>query len=195
MPTGYTHEIGEGATFEKFAMSCARNFGALVTMRDDPADAEIPDEFAPDTKYYDGMIEKAHATLSELATMTDAEATANAEEAYRAELRSQQERMDKNEALRRKYEAMLEKVCEWTPPTPDHAGLKRFMREQIEGSIEFDCSYRDDAPVLATPEEYKRALKERALRDLEYGTAERIKEIERANSRTAWVRALRASLK
>ena len=36
MPTGYTHELHEGEeiSFEKFVMSCARAFGALVLMRD-----------------------------------------------------------------------------------------------------------------------------------------------------------------
>jgi hypothetical protein len=38
MPTGYTEKLMEkGQTFQQFALLCARNFGALVMMRDDAA--------------------------------------------------------------------------------------------------------------------------------------------------------------
>jgi len=44
MPTGYTAEIYEGekeVTFEKFALTCARAFGACITIRDEPMSASI----------------------------------------------------------------------------------------------------------------------------------------------------------
>ena len=37
MPTGYTDKIKDGITFKEYAMGCARAFGALITMRDNPA--------------------------------------------------------------------------------------------------------------------------------------------------------------
>ena len=45
MPTGYTAGILEGETFEQYALQCAKAFGALVMMRDEPSDAPIPDQF------------------------------------------------------------------------------------------------------------------------------------------------------
>lgn len=45
MPTGYTANIKNGITFEEFALDCARNFGALIIMRDEPKDAPIPEQF------------------------------------------------------------------------------------------------------------------------------------------------------
>src|SRR6056297_1005549 len=45
MPTGYTHQIKDGISFEKYALGCARAFGATISMRDDPPDAEIPEKF------------------------------------------------------------------------------------------------------------------------------------------------------
>ena len=51
MPTGYTAYVQEGATFEEFVWRCARNFGALVTMRDEPTDVPVPDAFTP-SKYH-----------------------------------------------------------------------------------------------------------------------------------------------
>lgn len=194
MPTGYTADIDKGITFKQFALSCARNFGALITMRDDPHDAEIPDEFTPDTDHYDEALAKAEARFVELASMTEAQAAEKAEAEYREGLRAAADRNAERQALRDKYEAMLLKVEQWTPPTPDHAGLKRFMREQITESIRFDCGYVTPDPVLASPQEYIRAHKEQAIKDVEYYTQERQKEIERAAERTAWVKALRASL-
>ena len=44
MPIGYTSKLHDGdQPFNEFIMSCARAFGALVTMRDDPNDAPIPE--------------------------------------------------------------------------------------------------------------------------------------------------------
>jgi hypothetical protein len=51
MPTGYTAPIADGMTFEQFALGCARAFGALVTMRDEPSDAPIPERLEPDTPF------------------------------------------------------------------------------------------------------------------------------------------------
>jgi len=49
MASGYVHKmLDDKQDFRTFAMSCARAFGALITMRDEPADAPIPDEFKPD---------------------------------------------------------------------------------------------------------------------------------------------------
>lgn len=47
MPTGYTWDIKDEITFEQFIMNCARAFGALVEMRDEPRDKKIPDELKP----------------------------------------------------------------------------------------------------------------------------------------------------
>ena len=52
MPTGYTLELydGKDITFEEFVLKCARAFGALINMRDEPRDAPIPERFEP--SYY-----------------------------------------------------------------------------------------------------------------------------------------------
>lgn len=50
MPTAYTANISKGITFKEYALLCARNFGATITMRDEPLDAEIP-EFQPSDYY------------------------------------------------------------------------------------------------------------------------------------------------
>lgn len=37
--------MADGMTFEEFIMCCARGMGALITMCDDPSNAEIPKAF------------------------------------------------------------------------------------------------------------------------------------------------------
>ena len=62
MPTGYTAPIYEGEenfTFKKFAMRCARNFGALIEMRGEPLDAEIDfDKCFQPSDYYKKALER-----------------------------------------------------------------------------------------------------------------------------------------
>lgn len=43
MPSGYTSDIyhGKDVTFKEFALKCARNFGALMHMRDESLDTPI----------------------------------------------------------------------------------------------------------------------------------------------------------
>ena len=57
MPTGFTCDIKDGITFERFALNCARAFGALINMRDDSLDAEIPDEIKPSDHHVKALAE------------------------------------------------------------------------------------------------------------------------------------------
>lgn len=54
----------ENFTFPEFAMRCARNFGALIMMRDEPLDAPIPEKFEP-SGYYKKEYEKAKAAYED----------------------------------------------------------------------------------------------------------------------------------
>ena len=65
MPTGYTADVMDGKVtdFKLFAMQCARAFGALVIMRDEPLNAEIPDEFSP-SNYHFQELEQARERLA-----------------------------------------------------------------------------------------------------------------------------------
>ncbi len=63
MPTGYTADIAKGITFQQYAWSCARAFGALVMMRDEPSDAPIPEAFTP-SDYHVKALAEARAKLA-----------------------------------------------------------------------------------------------------------------------------------
>lgn len=196
MPTGYTADVGDGKVtdFATFAMQCARAFGALITMRDEPSNAQIPDEFAPHD-FHAKRLAEAKAELARLQALTVDQQTAEADAAHRSAVASWDRYEADKAAKRSRYETMLASVEAWRPPTADHAGMKKFMREQLTESIRFDCgpSYGARPVPRSRLQWYDDALA-KARRDVEYHEAEHAKEVERAKSRTAWVKALRASL-
>ena len=198
MPTGYTAQIADGISFEDFVMGCARAFGACITMRDDPHDTPIPDKFEP-SDYHVKALTKAGERLSELQGMTPEEAQAGADEEFKNEVIHIHQQINEMCALRDKYRSMLSCVRAWQPPTADHTGLKDFMIEQINGSIEFDCDpsyYNKKLETLQhlTGEEWRSVQIRRAMRDIAYHSEENTKEVDRANQRTQWVSDLRKSL-
>lgn len=194
MPTGYTSDLNHGeVSFKDFAMGCARAFGALITMRDEDHDAKIPDKFEPGD-YHATALKNAEADLKKYESFTIEEANTAAEESYLSAYKSVQDRCEKNAALKNRYEAMIKKVLAWYPPTSDHAELKCFMLEQLESSIKHDC-YEIEPAVKITGAEWLANVIKSAKWSIDYHKEEQKKEIERCESRTAWVRALRESLK
>ena len=91
MPTGYTCDVVSGKidTFEKFALQCARAFGATITMRDDPFDAPIPEKFEPSDYNLKRLIEVKHE-LKRLQSLTAEQIEAECEAEYNAKVASNQ---------------------------------------------------------------------------------------------------------
>lgn len=193
MPTGYTYPVTEGkiTDFNEFALSCARAFGALITMRDDPADAPIPEEFKP-SDYSEKRLAESRARLAEIQAMTieqvEAAAQAACDEAMASHLKYEAEQ----EQAEQRLDAMLAKVMAWTPPTAEHVGLKDFMIEQI--SLSRRGTYRSKPPEQMTASEWQSAQIKKRHEDIAYNAGEQAKEIDRARGRTEWVKALRSSL-
>lgn len=198
MPSGYTADIAKGITFKQYAMNCARAFGACIDMRDDPSDTPIPDEFKPSDYHSKRMVE-SHAKIAKLKSMTVAECKSEAKSEYEETLRYHKDAIKKDVALKRKYEAMLVDVEKWSPPTKEHEGLKKFMREQIEESIKFDCSgnYHQDAIdglKQLSGKAWRKNQIDQCLKSIASDFKSQKAESERAASRTLWVRHLRNSL-
>jgi hypothetical protein len=195
MPTGYTSDIEKGISFEKFALSCARAFGALIEMRDDPMDAKIPERFEP-SGYHQERLAEARRELKKLEKMTMEQAKTLAQDHYDKSLAEHKKRLAEKRELKKKYESMLEKVLAWSPPSPDHQGLKKFMMDQISESIDFDCSEKYmKPPKKISPKEWKSIHIDSAKRDIEYHTEHMAEEIKRVESRNTWIKQLRESLK
>lgn len=194
MPTGYTAQIGDGISFEKFVWSCARGFGALILMRDDPSDAPIPERFEP-TDYHQQQLVTLKAELARLDGMSREDAEREATEQYNNKMAYRAKRAAELKALRSKYEAMLAQVEAWTPPTPEHQGLKDFMTSQIKESIDWDCRiFPEDAPRQRTGGDWLSEQIIETRRFIAYHEEQNAKEVERTESRNKWIAALRQSL-
>lgn len=195
MPTGYTAGVasGEITTFKEFALQCARAFGACVTMRDDPFDAAIPEEFKPSSYCVDELAE-AKEDLARLQAMSVDQQTVSWKEAYANELESHKKYVEKNLQQLQRYQAMLAEVDAWTPPTGEHEGMKVFMIDQLKESIRFDCDYSHPAPQPSSRSEWYQTELKRAKERVEYAEKALQEEIKRVANRNAWIAALRKSL-
>jgi hypothetical protein len=196
MPTGYTSKlVSEGQSFPEFAMRCARNFGALIMMRDEPLDAPIPEQFEP-CDYCEKRLAEARATKARLLAMTMQEANEFGATKKSERITELKDWLDKDTQENTRLSEMERQVVAWQPPTKNHQGLKEFMLEQIETSMN-DTDYITDELMKAEEtlsiEFYLKALDD-AERDISYYEAEMVNERERTNSRNEWLRQLRDSL-
>lgn len=198
MPTEYTVPLyeGKGMTFEQFALRCARNFGALVDMREEPLDAPIPEEFQVDD-FYQKEYEKAKADYENFKQHppTDEEL----EEAYVKYVQRETDHANKaNEEaalMRQRYEAMLEKARRWIPPTPEHVNLRNFIIDQLKQSMDFDCNeYHPRISEKQKWMEYERSGK--AYKDgLQFSKANLDRATKTCAARNVWIKDLRDSLR
>jgi len=193
MPTGYTDVIKDGISFEDFTMRCARAFGALIEMRDEPMDAEIP-EFKQST-YYSESLKRSEEKLERLQNMDHTEMCDAANKEYDDTIKSELKYTKEKNELREGYNSMLLQVENWRPPTIEHTDLKRFMIEQIESSINQDCreSTASDIKKL-TGDEWLELNVNSVIRNIKYYGKEHLKEIDRINKKNQWVKKLRESL-
>lgn len=124
MPTGYTVEVTDGTVTElrPFIMKLARGMGALVTMRDHPMDAEIPEKFEP-SDYHKVKLAEAQEEINFWNLKTDQDFT-EAYEEYKKEIReSLENRLKANEKIKENHTKMIEKVLAWKGERPKALNL------------------------------------------------------------------------
>jgi len=204
MPTGFTAGIldGEIKTFEQFAKQCMRNFGATIHMRDDPSDAEYTPRTPSD--YHTKEIEKAKKLLADSDSLSDDEVmTLRKNELYESK-KYHIEAIEKNKANAVTLERFLIQAKNFTPPTPQHSGIKTFMIEQLTSTIDFDCmgTYHHDKiseidKELSTlsPSSVRLSMAQKASKDLNYHQEEHKKDLIRCRESNEWVEQLIKSLK
>jgi hypothetical protein len=198
MPTGYTADVQDGKVtdFPTFAMQCARAFGALVLMRDDPKDASIPEEQRPGS-YYIESVQRDEVALGRLLTMSGPDCEAAAIKAHEAAVTYAADYLAKRRTERERYKAMIAKVEAWTPPSADHVNMKKFMLDQLNESLKFDCGgdYSPTVEPLLSGSGWRLQQIARAKESLERSRKSLAEEEERVRGRNKWVRELRESLK
>lgn len=194
MPTGYTYGVADGTVtdLKTFALICARGMGALVTMRDEPYDAPIPERFEP-SDYHSKELAAATARLEMLKAMSSEEIAAEAAAWNAVNDLNRSKRVRDNDTQRERYDRLIAETEAWRG-APE--GLKEFMLDQLRRSRDFDISdepLKYCEPPRSESEWYREELR-RALRDVEYHEKEDAEERRRTDARNAWLRQLHDSL-
>lgn len=196
MPTGFTAPVekGEITALPDFALLCARGLGPTIAMRDMSFDAPLTKEnLSFDTSHNVTAIIAAEDRIKEVEAWTPEEAAEEARKYNQARLKEFLKGKRERKHTAQRYGALLVQVEAWTPPTADHEGLKDYMAEQLERSLEHDCydaerPQKVDGPTLQAQEI------ESAQRTIAF-QSERLVEGEVANARRiGWVEALQESL-
>jgi transposase len=193
MPTGYTADLYDlkPITRNEFILQCARAFGATIEQRDEPL--SNPPTLRSTNDYTDKNIARAKERIWFVSYWSEQTIAEEAELAYQRDFKAWSEGASKALARRVKYEQMLSDVTAWKPPTPKHEELKKFMIDQLESSIEWDCKIYP-SPARITPKEYAEQEIKAAERDLEYYTQAKEREQNNVDESNDWIRALYKSL-
>jgi len=195
MPTGYTAKVEDGSVTElrDYMLICARAFGALIMMRDDPMDAPIPTKLEPDTGYYDKRITELTADIAKLSAMSADDVLTESLAANNEARRRHREYEAEDQRRLERHQAMAAKVEKWRPPTREHVEYKQFMLQQLEVSSQHLGSTLD-LPAMPIGEEWRAKRLSDLQSQLAQNQRNRDQEIERTAGRQKWLDALLASL-
>lgn len=195
MPSAYTSEIGKGISFKEFIFTCARAFGALIDLRDEPLGSNLPDKIEP-SSYHHNKLKELKLELIKYNKMTLKEAKILFDKEKEQKEVQLKNYIKEQKLLKKKYESMLKEVHKWIPPTSEHKGLKKFMIEQITGSIDFDCKIYSNIYKMESknPKEWLHNKIQNILEDQVYHENNHKEEVERTNGRIKWIQALKKSV-
>lgn len=195
MATGYTASILEGCSFPEFIWRCAKAFGANISMRDEASDKRVMRYTV--NSFHRECVFRAEKGLALFEAMDMNEARRrfeNLKRKYRAHLEQRNAEWRKKLLL---YKKMRACVVEWTPPSPDHDGLKDFMIKQIDESIAHDCvelSPADDGDTCETAEDWLKSEIAEYRTDIEYHTSQHLANVEHVAKLNTWNDLLVASV-
>ena len=198
MPTGYTQDIyaGKDITFREYALTCARAFGAFVTMRDSPMDAELPTTFEPST-YHRDKLDDAARRVQELLVMTQEQRDDAANAKYRQDIERWKKSEQTNYEMAARYDSMLERARKYIAP-PGLEEFAKFLVTQLEESKRFDCHVPGESyftePVSESGNEWYSKRLAQDTKDVKYHSEEWEKELQRVKERNEWITNLFASL-
>lgn len=183
MPTGYTCDIEKGISFKEYALNCARAFGANVLMRDEPKSAPIK-TYESDPYYVNKLVETIKEK-EQFLTLSEEHTRKMWNKEYQQYVTDRTDWNKDKEILREKYEAMLEQVRLFEPPTEEHVNYKKFMESQIVESIQWDCSLHE-IEEQETFEDWLVTKLEGFNEDIEYYTKKNEEEISSNTGRNEW---------
>jgi len=199
MPTGYTAGIldGEITTFPQFVKLCMRNFGATIHMRDESFDKEY--EPRKVSTYHNENIKQIKKEIELLEKTSDEQLIKNEKKRLKEAKENALKYIEERKENRKKLEKLLEEAKAFEPPTTEHIGIKNFMIEQLETTIDFDCDTKyteEELERIALQEKSIDAIvlrqnkKESLEEDLQYHLKHHKEEVLRVTESNKWVEDL-----
>ena len=196
MPTGYTFGIIDGkiTTFPQFAKQCMRAFGATIHMRDEDANVEYTPRVPSD--YHDKEIEKYNQELENAKSLSDDEIVSLGKSKLEKDRDYYLNKIAETKAARIRLDNMLNETKKYIPPTSEHTGIKDFMIQQIQTTIDHDgdTNYYDNRLKEITEslsklnaDDLRHEMIADAHKNLAYHTKERGEELKRCNDSNKWV--------
>lgn len=193
MPTGYTAGILDGSTkdFNEFAKQCSRAF--MVHLRDESFNSEYKKR--EPSEYHTEAIKEAEEELKQAKLLTDEELIIQGKSKLIDSKKYHLEAKEKDDANKIKMELFLEKAKAYKPPTETHNGIAKFMVEQLEGTIDFDCNSSYHIDELKTIDgkidnvnanDIRSEMIVSATKDIAYHTAENEKELKGCRESNKW---------
>lgn len=143
MPTGYTVLIENGkiSTGKEFLHACLREFGIAAYMREEPLEKPVLSKFEI-ADYFKNDILEAKKRLDAAMEMTIGELKEKRQREYENRQKNAKKFLAEYTEKQKKLDAVKAEVEKWDPPTPEHAGIKKFAIEQLErGSYDYQINY------------------------------------------------------
>ena len=200
MPTGYTSYVQDGKITElkDFMLLCAKNFGALIHMKDEGLNCEI--KYRQVGEYYPRKLEEVKREFENFQKLSDGEIQKQLDENYESRVRDKEESLKEFDKRKERYLDMIEEVMCWNPPTENHIKLKEFALQQLKDSLKFDCCddmrrYYLEKPKKETLEEYKQEKVKEYLKDIERYAKEYRNDLESVEYANKWINDLINSFK
>jgi hypothetical protein len=195
MPTGYTAGIEDGSikTFQDFAKHCVRAFGASIHMRDEPLTK--PYEPRMPEPFYMEKLQEIAKEIDSVNEMTDEDLLNNVKNDLLESKKYYNKSVKKAMLYKTRLNKILKEVEKYTPPTPDHEGIKKFMAEQIESTIKWDCNtdyYTKEVRKIdkqlnnLDAVEVRKSKLEELHKDLEYYTKRYNEDVETCKNANEW---------
>lgn len=197
MATGYTAGVADGTitTFREYALQCARAFGACVTLRDDPLNAEIP-EFQP-SDYHEKALAEAEVELAGFVAMDESDLRQMHDREYEENVASATRTFEEKELTLQRYKSMLAAAKAFRPPSPEHEEYAKFLVSQLQESIQWDCDtlYAKKLKTQVPFEKWVSEKLDRLRRNVDYHRKQYREEVERVAARNKWIAQLKEAIR
>ncbi len=179
-------------TFPEFVMRCALSLESVREyVEGDNFDNPLREVvFKPGHSISDAL-EGVRKNLAKVEAWSEKKAEKEARETYERVFSAFKEEIRHKKVVLRRCLAMHAKVNAWVPPTPGHDGLKALMLKALDEAIEA----HPPRPKKMAGAEFKRKLITRLRQDIKTYSKAHEAEMENIRELTAWMRALRESLK